>query len=59
MSDGRTFTDIKIVNMKTGEVWKVDYYAIKERGMPDGFKDVEEVTKDELIEILLTTGRKP
>ena len=44
--------DIKIVNLKTGEVWNADYYALKERGMPDGFKDASDVTKEELLEML-------
>lgn len=42
----------KIINVQTGEIREVDYYKIREMRMPEGFKSLDDVTKEELAEMI-------
>lgn len=42
---------IKLINLETGEVQEIDVYALRERGIPEGYRVADDITTDEWIEL--------
>lgn len=44
--------DVRLVNLNTGEEMTADHYRLVELGMPDGYRSLDSVSKEELWERL-------
>ena len=42
-------SDVKCFNINTGELETFDHYALCGRGMPDGWEELESISKMDLV----------